>query len=236
MIGMYDVHCHILPGVDDGAKTLEDSMRLITKEYQDGVRSIILTPHFRKRMFEPSQERIFNAYEALCNAVQGMDIQLYLGCEYHVNMNIVSDLKTGERSTMAGSRYALCEFSSGDNATFIKERCYHLISSGLIPILAHIERYPALTDDFDLIEELVDLGCHMQVNAGSILGDDGFRAKRFCKKLIKLDLLNFIGSDAHDMKERPPRLGDCAAYLEKKYGKEYARRILCDNPSMIVRK
>lgn len=234
MRGIYDVHCHILPGVDDGAKTMEESIELIRKEYEDGVRSIVLTPHFRRGMFEPKMEQIYEAFEALTFAVRRMNLKLYLGCEYHVNMNMAEDLIEGRRPTMAGSSFVLCEFSSEDKAAYINERCYQLISSGFTPILAHIERYPALTKDFDQIGALTELGCRMQVNAGSILGRDGFGTKRFCKKLIEEDLLDFIGSDAHDRKVRPPLLGACAELLEKKYGADYARTIMCSNPSEIV--
>ena len=234
MIGIYDVHCHILPGVDDGAKTLEEAVQLLKAEYAAGVRSVILTPHFRRRMFEPPMELVYDAYERLRYAVRRTNLNLYLGCEYHVNMDITADLQNGVRPSMADSEYVLCEFSAGDAPAWMKERCRELVSRGFRPILAHIERYPELTKDFHLIEELTDLGCFMQVNAGSVLGDDGFRAKQFCKKLIREELLHFIGSDAHDLKHRPPRLGACASYLEKRYGEAYVHKIMCEHPARIV--
>lgn len=235
MNGMYDIHCHIVPGVDDGAKDMDIALELLRMEYRDGVRNVILTPHYRRRMFEPPMDKVLESFEALKqNAEKEMDINLYLGCEYHVNMEIIDDLTSGRRPTMAGSRYVLCEYSGASEATFIKERSYQLVSRGYIPILAHIERYPALTKDFGLIEELSELGCMMQVNAGSILGEDGFSVRRFCKKLIHYDLLDLVGSDAHDLKKRIPRIGACAEYLQKKEGQAYAERILCENPARII--
>lgn len=235
MIGMYDVHCHIIPGVDDGARNIDMAMELLRMEYKDGVRNIILTPHFRREMFEPSMDEILTSYEKLkANAAKEFEIRLFLGCEYHVNMNIADDLANGRRPTMAGSRYVLCEYSGASEAAFIKERSYHLISRGFIPVLAHIERYPSLTKNFELIEELTELGCLMQINAGSILGEDGFAVKRFCKKMIHYDLLHLIGSDAHDLKKRVPRMGACSEYLQKKAGRAYAEKILCENPARIV--
>lgn len=235
MEGMYDIHCHIIPGVDDGAEDLDMAMELLRMEYSDGVRTIILTPHFRRRMFEPPMEQVTASYKQLKEAAADeLDMKLYLGCEYHVNMDIAEDFIKGRRPTMAGSRYVLCEYSSASEPAFIKERSYHLISRGFVPILAHIERYPALTKNFDLIEELTEMGCMMQMNAGSILGADGFKVKRFCKKVIQYDMLHLIGSDAHDLKLRVPRMGACAAYLEKKYGRAYAEKILCENPAHII--
>lgn len=233
MTGMYDVHCHILPNVDDGAETMEIAIQLLRKEYQDGVRSIILTPHYRRGMFETPMETILDRYEKLKQAASDIDIRLFLGCEYHVNMNITESLRTGKRPTLGGTPYVLCEFSSASDPAFIKERCYSLIVNGYVPVLAHIERYSSLTEDFDLIEELTELGCMMQVNAGSILGADGFRTRRFCRKLIDYNMLHLIGSDAHDLKKRRPRVGECAEYLVKKAGSNYAERILCENPSRI---
>lgn len=237
MLGIYDIHCHILPGVDDGAKDMDMAMELLKAEYRDGVRNIILTPHFRRKMFEPPLDLILSTFEQLKkNAERELPIKLYLGCEYHVNMEIVDDLINRRRPSMANSTYVLCEYSGGSEAAYIRERSYDLICRGFVPILAHIERYPVLTKDFGFIEELTELGCLMQVNAGSILGDDGFSAKRFCRKLIYYDMLHLIGSDAHDLKRRAPKMGACAEYLGKKFGNTYAEKILCENPAHIVEK
>ena len=234
MRGMWDIHCHILPGVDDGAEDMEMAKMLIRKELDDGVQNIILTPHDRRRMFEPEMSQIYSMYEQLRQETEDWDINLYLGCEYHANMDMAEDLNAGKRPTLGGSRYVLCEFSDGDLASYITERTYQLLANGYIPVLAHIERYKALTKDFSLIDDLVERGCRMQVNAGSILGEDGFFTRRFCKKLIDYDLLHFIGSDAHNLTDRTPRIGECASYLEKKYGEAYAQQILLENPGRIM--
>lgn len=234
MRGMWDIHCHILPGVDDGAKDMEMAKALLRKEMQDGVQNIILTPHYRRQMFEPEMSLIYSTYEQLRQETEDLELNLYIGCEYHANMDMAENLNAGKRPTLAGSRYVLCEFSDGDLAAYITERTYQLLANGYIPVLAHIERYRALTKDFSLIDDLVERGCRMQVNAGSILGEDGFFTRRFCKKLIDYDLLHFIGSDAHNLTDRTPRMGECAAYLEKKYGENYARQILQRNPGKIM--
>lgn len=234
MNGIWDIHCHILPGVDDGAADMKTAKKLIRKEMADGVQNIILTPHYRKRMFEPKMDLIRNTYEQLKKETSDWNVQLYLGCEYHANMDMVEDLNEKKRPTLGGSRYVLCEFSDGDIASYITERTYQLLAGGYIPVLAHIERYKALTKDFALIDDLVERGCRMQINAGSILGEDGFFVRRFCRKLIDYDLLHFVGSDAHNLEDRVPRLGECAAYLEKKYGEDYAWKILRENPEKLL--
>lgn len=234
MKGIWDIHCHILPGVDDGAEDMETAKTLIRKEMEDGVGHIILTPHYRRRMFEPEMQTILETYEMLREETWDWPVELYLGCEYHANMDMADDLNAGKRPALADSRYVLCEFSDGDTAAYITERTYQLLANGYIPVLAHIERYKALSKDFALIDDLAERGCKMQVNAGSILGEDGFFVKRFCKKLIDYDLLHFVGSDAHNLKDRTPRMGECAAFLQKKYGEKYARQILQHNPEKIL--
>ena len=101
MRGMWDIHCHILPGVDDGAEDMEMAKMLIRKELDDGVQNIILTPHYRRRMFEPEMSQIYSMYEQLRQETEDWDINLYLGCEYHANMDMAEDLNAGKRPTLS---------------------------------------------------------------------------------------------------------------------------------------
>ena len=111
--GIYDVHCHIVPGVDDGASNYEETKKLLQMEYDQGVRGIIVTPHFRFRMFETPIERIKEQFVLVQRAAAetGNDLEVYLGCEFHANMEMPDMLREGKVSTMAGSRYVLTEFS-----------------------------------------------------------------------------------------------------------------------------
>ena len=234
MTEMIDVHCHVLPGIDDGAADLDVALALLHREYADGVRKVIATPHYRRQMFEPTMEKILAAYHVLREKAAEIGIELYLGCEYHVNMEITEDIFAGKRPTLAGSRYILSEFSSASTEKFIRERCRHMRSRGLVPVIAHVERYPALTKNMDLIEELSEMGCMIQVNAGSILGEDGFRVKHFCKKLLSYGMADLVGSDCHDLKQRVPRMGECAVWLEKKAGSAYTEMLLRENAGKIL--
>lgn len=229
-----DIHCHILPEVDDGAPNMDIALAMIEAQMKAGVETIILTPHFRKEMFEPSMEEIWDAYDALVYETRHMGVRLYLGCEFHANIEMVETLDRGLRPTMADSRYVLTEFAHNSTKAFIKERADELLSSGYRPIIAHIERYRATRNDFDLIADLIDMGCEMQVNADAVIGRDGFGAQRFCKKLMQEDLLHYIGSDAHNLKGRAPRLGECCEYLKKNMGRLYTSRIMRDNPAKIL--
>lgn len=237
MKNLFDIHCHILPEVDDGAKTMDMALKMLQMEYKDGVRSIILTPHFRREMFETSQEKIeqqFKILKAKTEEKIGMDLRLYLGCEFHANMSMVETLIKKERPTMAGSDYVLTEFSGATDFAFARERVYELVTHGFIPIIAHVERYPNIRKDMGNLETLREIGAYLQVNAESILGEEGFATKRFCKKLMKNNMLDFVGTDCHRTNKRIPNLGPCAEYMEKKMGREYTERILIHNPQKII--
>ena len=235
MRDLYDIHCHILPGVDDGAKNMDIALALIEKEIEAGVETIILTPHFRKEMFEPDMEDIWNAYDELLYETRYKNIRLYLGCEFHANMEMVETLDNDLRP-LADSRYVLTEFAHNSTRAFMKERADALLMSGYRPIIAHIERYRATRKDFDLIEDLIEMGCEVQVNADAIIGRDGLGAQRFCKKLMQEDMLHYVGSDTHNLRGRAPHLGECCEYLKKHMGRLYTSRIMRDNPSKIVEK
>ena len=236
MRDLYDIHCHILPGVDDGAKNMDIALAIIEKEIEAGVETIILTPHFRKEMFEPDMEDIWNAYDELLYETRYKNIRLYLGCEFHANMEMVETLDNDLRPTLADSRYVLTEFAHNSTRAFMKERADALLMSGYRPIIAHIERYRATRKDFDLIEDLIEMGCEVQVNADAIIGRDGLGAQRFCKKLMQEDMLHYVGSDTHNLRGRAPHLGECCEYLKKHMGRLYTSRIMRDNPSKIVEK
>ncbi|MCC8050108.1 MAG: capsular biosynthesis protein [Clostridiales bacterium] len=237
MEGIYDIHCHILPGVDDGSHSIEETCELLRREYEDGVRTIIVTPHYRLEMFEPGMARIYRAFWATCDAAADIapDLKLYMGCEFHANMEMVETLKAGGRPTMAGSRYVLTEFRESTPYSYIKERVAALRSGGYRPLIAHAERYECMRKEPERAGELSDLGARIQVNAGSLLGDMGHSVRRYCQGLLEEDLIWCVGSDAHNLKDRTPNLGKCAAWLEKKFGTEVTRKVLIEHPAEIVR-
>ena len=212
--------------------------RMLRKEYEDGVRTIVVTPHFRKGMFEPSMENVKAGYRITQQMAADIssDLQLVLGCEFHANVDMVKMLKAGERPTIGGTSWVLTEFSQMHTFHFIETCCYELLSNGFIPVIAHAERYPILQKNLDDLERLVDMGAYIQLNANSISGADGLRMKWFCKKVMKRDLLHFVGSDAHNMKSRMPQMGRCAEYMEKYMGRDYTKQILIRNPKKMLQK
>ena len=237
MRGLFDIHCHIIPGVDDGASDTKEALAMLRAEYEQGVRTIIATPHFRRGMFETPREEIIRQFELLKREAMKdqLGIELYLGCEYHANMEILKYLRNGMASTMAGSRFVLTEFSGRDDKSYIRGRLAALTACGCRPIIAHLERYDCLRKDISFIEELVEMGSYVQINAGSIIGESGFFMKSFCKKLLKADLVHFVGTDAHNMKYRPPKIKEAYSYIAKKMGQDRADTIFITNPQRMIK-
>lgn len=229
---LVDIHCHILPGVDDGAPDMETSRAMIRDAYEQGVRYIIATPHYRPEMFEPSMKKVIRVYHELRDYAGEVGIGLRLGCEYYRNEQMIRHLDKKLRPTMLGSRYVLTEFSTNDSFVTVRNYIYELITKGYRPIVAHVERYFCCQEP-ERIQELKKLGAQIQINADSVLGYEGHTIKKFCACLMKDDLVDFIGSDAHNLEGRKMNLGKCAAYVRKKMGQDYAEEIFIDNPRRI---
>ena len=191
--GLFDIHCHLIPGVDDGAQDLEETRRLLRMEYEQGVRNIIATPHYRDQMFDTPIHTIRSQFALVEKCVQEFNqelakedrMRIYLGCEFHANMQMSRMLDEGRVSTMADSGYVLVEFSGNAEYSYIEDRLRSLIIVGYRPIIAHVERCDNIWGDLELIRDLAQMGAYMQVNADSILGKSGFYTKRFCRKLMK---------------------------------------------------
>lgn len=236
MMNMIDMHCHIIPGVDDGAKSKREVECLLRAEYESGVRTIILTPHYRKGMFEAETDIVIRQATLVKEMTMELklDLEVCLGCEYHANNDMIEELNGNECYRINGGRYVLVEFSSRHSYMKVRNWIYQLITSGYKPIIAHVERYPMVIDKMDKLEELVRLGAQLQVSAGAILGEYGFASKLFTRKLLKKRLVHFVGSDAHNMTDRSPNLGRCAEYISKKMGADYAEEIFVSNPRCIL--
>ena len=166
---LVDIHCHILPGVDDGATDMETSKAMIREAYKQGVRYMIATPHYRPEMFEPSMSKVISVYRKMRTYAAKIGIDLRLGCEYYRNDQIIYHLDNKLRPTMLGGKYVLTEFSTNDSFITIRNCIYELIVRGYHPIIAHVERY-FCCQELEKILELRTLGAKIQVNADAVLG------------------------------------------------------------------
>lgn len=237
MTGYWDIHNHILPGVDDGSGCMSETMQMLQEEYQQGVRHIVFTPHYRRGMFAIPREEIQTVYERVCEAAreQFVDMEFYLGCEYYVHKEDTGIVLNDISYQMPGARSVLLEFSYEKSFQSICEIIRKTVQSGMIPILAHIERYECLCGNLNNVASLRNDGAKIQINADSLLGKHGFGMKRFCMKVLKEDIVDFIASDAHDTVNRTVNMKAAIEVVRKKYGSGKAESIFVTGPEQLLR-
>lgn len=233
--GYWDVHNHILPGIDDGSCCMEETCSMLEAEYSQGIRNIVFTPHYRHGMFALSADDHEAVYKKVCERFGNSfpDMRFYLGCEYYADSRIMDKLRD-RRFRMDGSAAVLVEFSTASKFETIKKVTGRLAKEGYTPVIAHVERYGCLYDSDSLIASLKGLGAVIQINSETVLGKSGGKAKRFVMSLIKDDLADIIASDAHNVKDRPVCMGPCIEKIEKKFGNEKAERLFKINPSRLI--
>ena len=195
-----DLHCHLLPGIDDGSKSLEESIRILKVAESEGVTEMILTPHY----IENSKYNCNNKdkRELLDRLVEetrreNINIKLYLGNEAYIAENFVELLTKREITTLNNSRYLLLEFPLNQTYQNSKEILYELLTIGCVPILAHPERYRDFQKNQSLAEEYVRMGILLQGNYKSLFGKYVIAAKKTLEIILKKGLISFLGSDTH---------------------------------------
>ncbi len=231
---MVDIHCHLLFGVDDGAKTIDDSVSMLTVAARQGITDMILTPHYRHGMFAYPIDVIRENYAKLLPHAKELGIRLYLGCEYHVNSHILYHLVSGRCLTLAGSEYVLAEYSYDTPMHYIKDTVRELLNHGYNPVVAHVERYGCFIKNPKLVKELTDVGVLIQVDANAILGLEGRQAKKCTHILLKNHLVDLVASDSHDTDRRGIHMQECCHLVSKKYGEQMAQRIFNTIPHRII--
>ncbi len=236
MFGYWDIHNHILPGIDDGAGCLEETIDMLYEEYEQGIRNVIFTPHYRNGMFMIDADKRKEVYEAVKSyydlylADKLPEMQFFLGCELHMHPD-QSEHIVNELYRMPGDRVLLTEFSGKDGVKSIRDVLKPLVESGYHCVVAHVERYDLSVED---IKELKSMdGIYIQCNADAILGKDGLSQMFFTRKLLKNKLVDLVGSDGHNTQNRPIHMKECITFLKKKYGIGYTNRMLRDNPEQI---
>ena len=231
---LIDIHCHVLPAVDDGPADLEEAVKILDESVRQGIRYMIMTPHYRKEIIEPSRQLVTESFHELQKEANERGIQIFLGCEYFRDSEISENIRSERNVTLAGTPYLLIEFSARDSFSYIRNYTYNLKVEGYQPIIAHVERYDSCWN-VDKIRELKECGIGIQVNAATVLGKYGLKNKKMSLKLMKNDLIDFIASDTHGTIRRAQNLKRCSEYVAKKMGTSYMNKIFYNNPSNILK-
>lgn len=214
---MIDMHIHLLPGVDDGSKSMEETERMLDIIEKDGIRDVIATPHFYRGYYQKTRCEIDKLVEEVNNLLKKRKshIKLHSGQEIFIDNKTLEEYESGNIGTLAGTDYMLAEFPMTTLPKDGFEIIYELKIKGVKPIMAHPERYRYIIEKPDLANRFLDEGCLLQINSGSILGRFGSSVKRTAQLLVKNGVCSFIGSDAHSTEKRPPGLSEAMEAVSK---------------------
>ena len=229
---MTDVHCHILPGVDDGSKNWEMTLEMCRLAKDDGISHIVATPHANYR-YPYERERHLETLHQLQEKVS--DITFSLGCDFHVSHDNVEDaVEHPSRYVIGDTRYLLVEFSDYQTPYQMTETLFRLHSAGFATLVTHPERNPVISEYPDLPKQFADMGSAIQITADALCGGWGRQARKTCENLLKDGLVTVIASDAHESKRRKPVLSAARDAASKIVGKELANWLVDGNPTAIL--
>lgn len=232
-----DLHTHILPGVDDGAPTMEYALQMLRNAYASDVEMLAVTPHCNVP-FGPKNywgQALQTRFLELQQAARDIPVQLVPGGEVRVTEDLPLLLKQGKLPTINGSRYLLTEFSVDTREDAFSRALREILDCGLVPLVAHPERYIAVCSNPGIVEQWLNMGCHLQLTGCSILGEYGKTVQRTAAFLLKHDMVACMASDAHGVNRRSNYLMEVCNHLMVQYSKACAGCLLYENPMRICR-
>jgi len=217
---MIDIHNHILPFMDDGANDWEQALQMAQRAVDDGIRSVIATPHHAngKYMNEAAEVRARIAVLKDRLDTNGIDLEVLEGQEIRVYDRLLEDMDRGSLLTLGGSRYLLIELPSSSIPRNAEELIYELGIMGTIPIIAHPERCSPIAESPDRLRRLVEAGAFAQLTAQCVSGERGSKLQKISLEMIRTGLAHFVATDAHDTSRRPFVLSQSYACVEKEIG------------------
>lgn len=232
---MIDIHTHILPGVDDGAKTIDESLKIIEYLKKVGITDIVLTSHYIKNTnYTSNRKEREQLFHELKEQSSNMGINLYLGNEVYLTEDILDLLEQEEIVTLNDTKYMLVELPLTGYLNNLPNILCKLFDSGIVPIIAHPERYHFLQKNKERVKELLEFGCLLQCNIDSITGKYGKKAKKLMKWLLKKDLVEFVATDTHYV-EKKRKLKKSLRKLKRFVGKKKLKELIKENPLKMLK-
>jgi protein-tyrosine phosphatase len=236
---MIDIHCHLIPGIDDGPATLEAALGLARALVDDGVTRVVCTPHVFPGRFENQRSSIaedFARFAALLEEA-AIELELLWAGEVRLTPEVLELLPRGELpflGQMGPYRTMLLEMPDGQIPLGADRFVRHLVRAGIRPVIVHPERNRAVMERVDRLEPLVDEGCYVQVTAGSFVGSFGSRAQAAAQELLERGWVQAVATDAHNLSGRRPRMSEAAAWLRQHHGESTAHRLTVTGPSELT--
>jgi protein-tyrosine phosphatase len=233
---MIDLHSHILPGIDDGAPTLQVSLEMASIAVEDGIRTMACTPHIYPGMYMNDGPGIEKARQALQEALEqrGLALQLVGGADVHLVPGLLSGVRSGVVPTLNRSRYLLLEPSHTSPPPRFEESVFSLVAAGYTPVITHPERLTWVEHHYPVFLRLIEQGAWMQVTAGALTGMFGRRAQYWGERFLGEGHTHLLATDAHSAGRRRPQLSPAREIAERLLGKEEAARLVQERPQAIL--
>lgn len=232
---MIDIHTHILPKVDDGPSTWEESIEMLKGGQKDGIKEIALTPHILSNFDYNLEKEIRQRFAELKRktTAAGIRIKLHLGSEIYLQPE--TNLNHGLSTFNENGKHFLVEFPMSRIPEYASQKLFELIMDGFIPVLAHPERNAVILRNPSRAYQLVQMGTLIQINSGSLTGDFGQSVKATAFDLIEHNLVHFVASDCHDADSRPLALKEAKKIVEENWGSSLAKLLFVENPRKLLR-
>lgn len=231
-----DIHTHVLPGIDDGAKNWDICLQMLSKSAECGVTKVIATPHYipwKKKVNGEQIKQLCKEAEEKLLEKHGISMDIYPGHEIYYSIEILEKLKNGEVLTLAGSRYILVEFEPEVSYQTVLRAVKDFWDAGYIPILAHVERYRCIQHS-DRMEALKEMGALFQMNVESFQRGIFDANSRWAKKCLLKGWIDFLASDMHNMKNRTPMSNEKLRWVQKRLSPDYQKELLYGNSKEIL--
>ena len=230
-----DLHTHLLPGVDDGAPEMEYALQMLRNAVASDVELLAVTPHCNRLREMPNylDSDLQDRFLQLQQAAKDIPISLVLGAEVLVDEHLPQLLDCGKIPTINGSRYLLTEFPVNTRSDCFQDVLQSILQLGYIPLIAHPERYAAVCSMPQIVAPWLDMGCHLQLTGGSIMGEYGRTVQQTATFLLQQDLVACVASDAHGLQHRSNYLLHVYDHLALRYSKHYAQCLMFENPMCI---
>ncbi|HVI57609.1 MAG TPA: CpsB/CapC family capsule biosynthesis tyrosine phosphatase [Luteimonas sp.] len=233
---MFDLHCHLLPGIDDGAVDLEMALEMARIAAGDGIRTIACTPHIYPGKYENTAQGIRTAIAALQAELdeRGIDLRLEEGADVHLAPGLARGIKSGRIPTIAGSHYLLLEPPHHVAPPRFEEAMFELMTLGITPVITHPERLAWVDSNYEMLVRMAARGAWMQVTAGALTGRFGKRVQYWGEKFVAEGHCHVLATDAHDPRQRPPLLAEAHEVAARLVGKDAAGHMVVTRPRGVV--
>lgn len=229
---MIDFHSHILPNIDDGSRSLNETIHILKEAQKAGFTKIISTSHYIDGYYEANEEQRAKLLNEVKENFQGME--LYLGNEIYITNQMTDLLSEKKASTINNSKYVLFELPMNTKAMDVKEVVFRLMEKGYVPIIAHPERYKYVKENIEYVRELADMGVLFQSNYGSSIGMYGKKAQKTQKRLLEEGLIQFFGSDVHTVEQVYTKMPKILKKLRKIISEEELEQFSTVNPQKVL--